>query len=47
VSEIVEGAHETVHEHASHTNLWAHRVGVLISTLAATLAIAEIGENAA
>jgi Domain of unknown function (DUF4337) len=47
VSESVERAHEIVHEHASHADPWARRVGVLVSILAAALAISEIGENAA
>ena len=47
MSETVERAHETVHEHASHTDPWARRVAVLVSVLAAALAITEIGGNAA
>jgi hypothetical protein len=47
VSEAVERAHETIHEHASHTDPWARRVAVLVAILAAALAITEIGGSAA
>jgi len=47
VSETVERTHETINEHASHTDPWARRVAVLISVFAAALAITEIGGNAA
>jgi Domain of unknown function (DUF4337) len=47
VSEAVERTHETIHEHASHSDPWARRVAVLVSVLAAALAITEIGGSAA
>jgi Domain of unknown function (DUF4337) len=47
VSEAVERTHETIHEHASHSDPWARRVAVLVAILAAALAITEIGGNAA
>jgi hypothetical protein len=43
VSEPIERAHETIEEHASHSDPWARGVAVLVSVLAAVLAITEIG----
>jgi hypothetical protein len=47
MSETVERAHETVEEHAHHTDAWTRTVAILVSVLAAALAITEIGGNAA
>jgi hypothetical protein len=47
VSEAMERAHETIHEHAPHTDGWARGVAVLISALAAALALTDIGGKAA
>jgi hypothetical protein len=47
VSETVNRAHETVEEHASHTSPWTRNVAILVSVLAAALAITEIGGNSA
>jgi hypothetical protein len=43
MNEIAEKAHETIHEHADHNDPWARGVAVLVSALAAALAITEIG----
>jgi Domain of unknown function (DUF4337) len=45
MSESVERAREAIeeHEHASHLDSWARRVAVLVSMLAAALALAGIG----
>jgi hypothetical protein len=43
----MERAHETIEEHASHSDPWARGVGVLVSVLAAVLAMTEIGGKAA
>ncbi len=43
MSEAMEKAHETIHEHASHSDPWARGVAILVSVLAAVLAITEIG----
>jgi hypothetical protein len=43
VSESMERAHETIEEHAEHSDPWARRVAVLVSVLAAVLAMTEIG----
>ena len=43
MNEIAERAHETVHEHGGHGDPWARGVAVLISVLAAALAMTEIG----
>ena len=43
MSEIAEKAHETIHEHADHTDPWSQRVAILVSALAAALAITEVG----
>jgi hypothetical protein len=47
VNETVERAHETIEEHASHSDPWARRVAMLVSALAAVLALSEIGGKAA
>jgi Domain of unknown function (DUF4337) len=47
VSESMERAHETIHEvHHAPTEPWARGVAVMVSALAAALALAEIGEKA-
>jgi hypothetical protein len=46
VSESMERAHETIEEHASHADPWARGVAVLVSILAAVLAVAGIGGKA-
>jgi hypothetical protein len=43
----MERAHETIHEHAGHADPWARNVAVLVSMLAAVLALTEIGGKAA
>ena len=43
MSEIAEKANETIHEHGDHTDPWARRVAVLVSVLAAVLAITGVG----
>jgi hypothetical protein len=47
VSESLERAHETIEEHAHHGDPWARGVAVLVSILAAVLAMTEIGGKAA
>ena len=47
MSESVEHAHEAIEEHASHSDPWARRVAMLVSLLAATLALSEIGGKSA
>jgi hypothetical protein len=47
VSESMERAHETIEEHAHHSDPWARGVAVLVSILAAVLAMTEIGGKAA
>ena len=47
MSESAERAHEAIEEHASHSDPWARRVALLVSLLAATLALSEIGGKAA
>jgi hypothetical protein len=47
VSESLERAHETIHEHASENDRWNRGVAVLVSALAAVLALTEIGGKAA
>jgi len=42
----MERAHETIEEHASHSDPWARGVALLVSVLAAVLATAEIGGKA-
>jgi hypothetical protein len=46
MSESMERAHETIEEHAHHSEPSARRVAVLISILAAVLALSEIGGKA-
>jgi hypothetical protein len=46
MSEAMERADE-IHEHASHRDPWARGVALLVSVLAAALAITEIGGKAA
>lgn len=44
MSKIAEEAHETIHEHGGgHSDPFSRRVAVLVSVLAAMLAITEIG----
>ncbi|HET6605391.1 MAG TPA: DUF4337 family protein [Rhodopila sp.] len=43
MSKIAEEAHETIHEHGGHADPYAKRVAVLVSALAAALALTEIG----
>ncbi len=43
MSESIERAHEAIEEHTSHSDPWARRVAVLVSVLAAVLAMAGIG----
>jgi cytochrome bd-type quinol oxidase subunit 1 len=43
----MERAHETIEEHAPHSDRGARRVAVLVSVLAAVLAMSEIGGKAA
>jgi len=46
VSEAMEQAHETIHEaHHSASDPWARGVAVMVSVLAAALALAEMGEK--
>ncbi len=47
MNEVLERAHETIEEHASHSDRWARGVAVLVSCLAAALALTEIGGKAA
>ena len=47
MSEAIERAHETIHEHSSHTDPWARGVAILVSVIAAVLAMSEIGGKAA
>jgi hypothetical protein len=47
MSEAMERAHETIHEHAEHSDPWARGVAVLVSILAAVLAMTEIGGKTA
>lgn len=46
MSESMERAHETIEEHAHHSDPWARGVAILISVLAAVLALSEIGGKA-
>ncbi len=46
MSESMERAHETIEEHTSHADPWARGVAVLVSILAAVLALADIGGKA-
>lgn len=43
MSESMERAHETIEEHSSHSDPWARWVAILVSMLAAVLALSEIG----
>ena len=46
MNELVERAHETVHEHGHEGSVsWTRKVALLISCLAATLALTQIGEK--
>ncbi len=47
MSESMERAHETIEHHASHTDPWARGVAILVSFLAAALALTEIGGKSA
>jgi len=47
VSEALERAKETIEEHSDHSDSWARGVAVLVSVLAAVLALTEIGGKAA
>jgi hypothetical protein len=47
MSESMERAHETIEEHAHHSDPWARSVAILVSVLAAVLALSEIGGKAA
>jgi hypothetical protein len=47
VSESLERAKETIEGHAGHSDPWARGVAVLVSALAAVLALSEIGGKAA
>jgi hypothetical protein len=47
MSESMERAHETIEEHAHHSDPWARGVAILVSVLAAVLALSEIGGKAA
>jgi hypothetical protein len=47
VSESLERAHETIEHHSSHSDPWARWVAILVSMLAAVLALSEIGGKAA
>ena len=46
MSESMEEAHETIHEHAGHADPWARCVAVLVSIIAAALALVDIGGKA-
>jgi hypothetical protein len=46
VSEQLERAHETIEEHGSRDEPWARGVALLVSVLAAVLALTEIGGKA-
>jgi hypothetical protein len=47
MSDQMERAHETIEEHGGHSDPWARGVAVLVSFLAAALALSEIGGKAA
>ncbi len=47
MSEIAEKANETIHEHAEKSDPWARGVAILVSALAAILAVTEIGAKSA
>ncbi len=46
MSEAMERAHETIEEHSGHSDPPARRIAVLVSVLAAVLALTEIGGKA-
>jgi len=46
MDQITERAHEAIHAHADHDDGWARGVSVLVSCLAAVLALAQTGEKA-
>jgi hypothetical protein len=46
LSESLERAHEAIEEHVHHSDPWARGVAVLVSILAAALAMTEIGGKA-
>ena len=46
MSESLERAHETIEHHAPHADPWARGVAILVSALAAVLALTEIGGKA-
>ena len=46
MSESLERAKETIEEHAGHSDSWARGVAVLVSVLAAALALTEVGAKA-
>jgi hypothetical protein len=43
----MERAHETIEEHGGHSDPWARGIALLVSVLAAALAMSEIGGKAA
>ena len=47
MNEVMEQAHETIEEHAHHAEPRARGVAILVSVLAAVLAMSEIGGKAA
>jgi hypothetical protein len=47
VSESLERAQETIEEHGNHNESWTRGVALLVSILAAALALTEIGGKAA
>jgi hypothetical protein len=47
LSEAMERAHETIEEHAHHSEPRARNVAILVSMLAAVMALSEIGGKAA
>ncbi|MEA2737811.1 MAG: hypothetical protein QOH05_1118 [Acetobacteraceae bacterium] len=47
MSESLERAHETIEEHVNHSDPWARGVAILVSFLAAALAMTEIGGKSA
>jgi hypothetical protein len=47
MGESLERAHETIEGHGGHTDPWARGVGILVSFLAAALALADIGSKGA
>ena len=46
MSESLERAHETIEEHGKHNEPWTRGVALLVSILAAALALTEIGGKA-